>query len=151
MSNNAKNAYKKSSMPLSKWNKKNIIERIKNIVENYDIPFDVSKLDKMTLKDIKDEYLKKDGYHHTSKFYNTTNFYKVDIEKILENKDNTQVNKTEKFASFEELQEAFKNDIEEAPEDYEISDLNEALKDLGITENKPLNMDTPIGDVVLIR
>ena len=51
------------------------------------------------------------------------------------------------FKSFEELQEAFKNDIEGTPEDYKINNLEDALKDLGITKNKPLNINTPIGNI----
>ncbi len=47
------------------------------------------------------------------------------------------------FKSFEELQEAFKNYIEEAPEDYKINNLEKALKDLGITKDKPKEVKTP--------
>lgn len=73
------------------------------------------------------------------------NFYQKynQSEVNLKNKYLTTENVYDNFASFEELQEAFKNDIEEAPKDYEISDLNEALKDLGITENKPKEVKTP--------
>ncbi len=82
MSNNAVKAYSQGSMPISKWNKKNILERISNIINEYSLPVDLSKLDKLKVDDLKN-YLKQDGYHHTSKFYNSTDFYKIDIEKLL--------------------------------------------------------------------
>ncbi len=50
---------------------------------------------------------------------------------------------TQNFNSFEEFQEAFKDYIEEAPKDYETNNLEEALKDLGITEDKPRKIKNP--------
>lgn len=53
--------------------------------------------------------------------------------------EDTKVN----FESFDELQEAFKNEVEQTPEDYKINNLEDALKDLDITENKPKEVKTP--------
>lgn len=51
------------------------------------------------------------------------------------------------FNSFEEFQEEFKDYIEETPQDYNINNSDEALKDLGITEDKPRVVNTPTGRV----
>ncbi len=90
MSNNAVDAYNKGSKPISKWTKKEILSAIQNITDEYSIPLDMESLNKLKLSELKN-YLKKDGYHHTSKFYNTTDFYKVDIEKILENAEKNDI------------------------------------------------------------
>ena len=87
MSNNAVEAYKRGNMPASKWNKTNIINKIKDISKEFDIPINEEVLNKTSLKDLKSQYLKKNGYHHTSKMYNTTDFYNIDIAKLLEQAD----------------------------------------------------------------
>ena len=65
----------------------------------------------------------------------------------LDNNDNVYYQKSNdtkvNFESFEELQEAFKNEVEQTPEDYKINNLEDALKDLDITENKPKEVKTP--------
>ena len=51
------------------------------------------------------------------------------------------------YKNFEELENEFADFIEQSPEDYSIDNYTEALKDFGITKNKPLNVNTPIGNV----
>ena len=58
----------------------------------------------------------------------------------------SSVNKTN-YKKLEELEKEFANFIEHSPEDYSIDNCAEALKDFGITKNKPLNINTPIGNV----
>ncbi len=91
MSNNAKQAYSNGSMPISKWNKKMIVEELitqannasNYLKESYEFIQDVESfknmLLKMNLNELK-KLLEKDGWHHTSKCYNETNFYKVNLE-----------------------------------------------------------------------
>ena len=44
------------------------------------------------------------------------------------------------YASYNDFVNEFSDYIEDVPEDYEISDVEEALKDLGITKDKPLKI-----------
>lgn len=83
MSNNAIDAYDKGNMPLTKWTKNEIINRIKSLGEKFNIPIDEATLGKISLNDLKKSYLTKNGYHHTSKNYNMTDFYNIDIYKLL--------------------------------------------------------------------
>ena len=72
MSNNAVAAYENNERPLSKWTKRDILE----ILSEYsDVDFT-----KLSVKTLKEKFLKYTGYHHTSKYYNTTDFYSVDID-----------------------------------------------------------------------
>lgn len=78
MSNNAVAAYSDGEMPLSKWTKGAIL---KAIYENCEIAEEKADLlRKMTAKELKDKFLKYSSWHHTSKFYNCTNFYNLDVE-----------------------------------------------------------------------
>ena len=75
MSNNARAAYESGEKPLSNWTKTDIIDAIQDI--NPDI--DCSRLNAATLKK---EFLTQTSWHHTSKFYNRTNFYSIDTEYV---------------------------------------------------------------------
>lgn len=79
MSNNAVSAYLDGEKPLSKWTKKEIIFRIENECE---INFPIEKLKKVPLAKLKEICLKKSSWHHTSSYYNSTDFYDIDIAKI---------------------------------------------------------------------
>lgn len=84
MSNNAISAYFDGSKPISKWQKSDFMEGIGNIPHGFsDILF--SKLKKDTLKAL---FLVEDGWHHTSKMYNRTKFFVLDVQKIEEITDN---------------------------------------------------------------
>lgn len=67
MSVNAKDSYNMGQKPLSKWSRKDIIdsypEKHRERLNTYDDE---------TLKQV---FLEPKGWHHTSKFYNKTNFY----------------------------------------------------------------------------
>lgn len=89
MSNNAVKAYNEGEKPLSKWSKKDIIEAV---VVREKTSIDISVL---TLKELRDEFLVYSSWHHTSKFYNQTEFYNLDevaIERFNEEKLNKIVN-----------------------------------------------------------
>ena len=53
------------------------------------------------------------------------------------------------YASYNDFVNEFSDYIEDVPEDYEISDVEEALKDLGVSENQPKIIKTPIEEVEL--
>lgn len=75
MSNNARAAYESGEKPLSNWTKTDIIDAIQDI--NPDI--DCSRLNTTTLKN---EFLTQSSWHHTSKFYNKTDFYSINTEYV---------------------------------------------------------------------
>lgn len=75
MSNNARAAYENGEKPLSNWTKTDIIDAIQDINPN----IDCSRLNAATLKK---EFLTQTSWHHTSKFYNRTNFYSIDTEYV---------------------------------------------------------------------
>lgn len=84
------------------------------------------------------------------------------FESVSENKGNTQeISLTNKFDdvtesydlednnkktynSYNDFVKEFSNNAEEIPEDYQISDAKEAMKDLGVTEESPRIIQTPI-------
>ena len=74
MSNNAVSAYEVGEKPLSKWTKKKIIELCKEYTQ-----LDISKL---TVSELKEKMLVRSSWHHTSKFYNKTDFYSLDVDYI---------------------------------------------------------------------
>lgn len=75
MSNNAVWAYENGEMPLSKWTKAAILEACGDKAE---------KLKPLTVAELRAEFLICSSWHHTSKHYNRTDFYMIDIEKINE-------------------------------------------------------------------
>ena len=78
MSVNASLAYDSGEKPYSKWNKQSILEMVDELYpEKYDL------LKNVKLEILKEKLLYKSSWHHTSKFYNCTDFYSVD-EDILE-------------------------------------------------------------------
>lgn len=91
MSVNASWAYDRGEKPLSKWTKATIFEEIECSCD--DIPAEkLDMLKKMTVSELRENFLRYVAYHHTGSFYNSTNFYRLDtgrvesiaIEKIVE-------------------------------------------------------------------
>ena len=84
MSNNAVSAYRDGKKPLSKWTKKAILEALEEECEHGNVPKEALDLAKgMTVKELKEKVLECTEWHHTSKFYNRTDFYSVDEENVL--------------------------------------------------------------------
>ena len=83
MSNNAIWAYSQGEKPVYKWTKTAILEEIDNIFWHADKK---TKIDfkKMTLKELKDNFLVWSSWHHTGKMYNETNFYCIDNNAVIE-------------------------------------------------------------------
>ena len=104
MSNNAVDAYSQGERPLSKWTKSEIISEVEKISRKTSLKFDFELFKKIPLAILKKEFLAKSSWHHTSSYYNETDFYSIDeceiedltnedIEKLLEN---SKAVKTEK-------------------------------------------------------
>lgn len=79
MSNNAVAAYDNGEKPLSKWTKSDIIELVRDI--NPEI---VNELKKLPLDVLKKKCLTQTSWHHTSSYYNKTNFYSFDEDYIMD-------------------------------------------------------------------
>lgn len=85
MSNRAVNAYENGEMPLSKWNKKVIINAIEEYIENNNIKvnFDINNINKYSLDTLKRTFLYRSSWHHTSSKFNKTDFYQLDEDSII--------------------------------------------------------------------
>lgn len=59
------------------------------------------------------------------------------------NKNNPNIYHQKEIKNFDDMLVEFSNDIEKTPDDYKINNLNEALKDLKISEDKPKEIKTP--------
>ena len=79
MSNNAVDAYDKGEKPLSKWTKREIINRIENAIKDGEVELKISMetLNKIPAKTLKEKCLTKSSWHHTSSHYNKTDFYDI--------------------------------------------------------------------------
>lgn len=82
MSNNAVCAYSNGEKPISKWTKVAFIEAVRDEFEECELNAVLPFVKKLTIKQIKSDYLEYAGWHHTSKFYNKTEFYAVDFDKL---------------------------------------------------------------------
>ena len=103
MSNNAVSAYADGMMPISKWTKKAILN------EAADEGFSETHLklmDKMTLKQLRTECLEDSSeWHHTSMFFNKTEFFKLKDEEMIFNADEVYKKK-----ELKEWNDAFEDD-----------------------------------------
>lgn len=77
MSKRAQEAYDEGEMPLSKWNKSVLIDVIHKYKDYNELNFNIELLKKLTLKTLKNKFLTYSSWHHTSKFCNCTDFYKI--------------------------------------------------------------------------
>ena len=80
MSNNAASAYSSGEMPMSKWTKKAIFEYITDNLEGGDDFVEWLMDNKFSLEFLRENLLSYEGWHHTSKFFNKTHFYSVDLD-----------------------------------------------------------------------
>lgn len=81
MSVNAVWAYDRGEKPLSKWTKAAILEEIENIFD--ELPEEkADMIKKMTLAELRENFLIYKTYHHTGKFYNSTNFYQINTDRV---------------------------------------------------------------------
>lgn len=128
MSNNARDAYERGEMPLSRWTKQKVINQIAQ--DNGVSPEDVS------LEFPYEHYLEKAGWHHTSSKYNKTYFYYVtdDTSGVIFSeraKEKIQSDKIEQVKKYleenkENLKkaEAWKPEITEDDQYYYIRELD---------------------------
>ena len=79
MSNRAVEAYGNGEMPLSKWTKAEMISAIRNIDEEK-----AKALSKVKVSILRDTLLHNSSWHHTGKYFNETEFYSIDTDKLSE-------------------------------------------------------------------
>ena len=77
MSNNAISAYDDGLKPFSKWSKTDILCAIKKIS-----PETAELAIKLHLDELRKEFLKEMEWHHTSSYYNVTEFYGIDDSRV---------------------------------------------------------------------
>ena len=79
MSNNAIAAYENGERPLSKWTKSEILDGIAEIDDEK-----AEICNKLTLSELKSRFLRYSSWHHTSEYYNCTDFYEIDSNAVDE-------------------------------------------------------------------
>lgn len=77
MSRRAAEAYELGEMPKSKWTKKAMVTAIQSYCDEFDMSFDPDVLKGMRKDDMFERFFHKSSWHHTSKFFNETDFYKL--------------------------------------------------------------------------
>lgn len=81
MSNNAVNAYNCGEMPISKWTKTAILAEIKRAIDNgLTLQVSFEDLARLPASEFKAHFLFQSSWHHTSSYYNETNFYELDLD-----------------------------------------------------------------------
>lgn len=125
MSNNAMDAYDNGEMPMSKWSKKAIIEGIEEWIDDEDIELKCSlaEIKKLPLVALREYFLEYSSWHHTSKFYNATSFYSLDVDYIKEMTDED----VERIASYyKERQRELR--AKKTPEEREAEKMRKAAR-----------------------
>lgn len=84
MSRRAAEAYEDGEMPKSKWTKKAMVAAIQSYCDEFDMSFDPDVLKGMRKDEVFEQFFHKSSWHHTSKFFNETDFYKLDEDAICE-------------------------------------------------------------------
>ena len=83
MSRNAASAYEDGEMPMSKWAKKAILTAIQGFCGEYDLEYDPS-VERLAKAELFDRFLEYSSWHHTSKFVNETDFYRLNEDAVRE-------------------------------------------------------------------
>lgn len=84
MSRRAAEAYEDGEMPKSKWTKKAMVAAIQSYCDEFDMLFDPDVLKGMRKDEVFERFFHKSSWHHTSKFFNETDFYKLDEDAVCE-------------------------------------------------------------------
>ena len=77
MSNRAAAAYEDGERPYSKWTKAELLIECKKLLEDLEVDYTIEDLKKLSLKALRNSVLVSSSWHHTSKYFNSTDFYKV--------------------------------------------------------------------------
>lgn len=88
MSNNAMYAYSEGLRPISKWNKKDLIE---SALDADGCAFSREELQRCTFAALKKFLLENKEWHHTSKHFNETDFWGIDEDRVSNRKTLTKM------------------------------------------------------------
>ena len=97
MSNNARMAYNSGEMPLSKWRKSDILTAIEECLDDACVDNKdeiIVLLNKYNLNTLKGHFLEYKAWHHTSSYYNETEFYGINemaMDDCIQDIDETKV------------------------------------------------------------
>ena len=87
MSKRAVEAYEQGEKPKSKWTKAAMLQEIAAYCDDFDMEMDSKAwayLSKLTKAELFDRFFYKTSWHHTSKYFNATDFYGLDEEELVE-------------------------------------------------------------------
>jgi hypothetical protein len=85
MSNRAVEAYEQGEKPISKWTKTAFFEELNENLKDYNISAEkINALKSLKVSVLKERFLKNSSWHHTSNYFNNTNFYSINYSKIEE-------------------------------------------------------------------
>lgn len=85
MSNNAVAAYESGEKPKSKWTKTDILDEVDYLIRHgLNVKFDINLLKKLPLEKLRTACLRCSSWHHTSSYYNETDFYSVSEDLLKE-------------------------------------------------------------------
>lgn len=82
MSNNAVQAYQDGEMPKSKWTKAAMIGAIREYCLRFDLLYDEGVIKGLRKDDLFDRFFYRSSWHHTSKFFNVTDFYSLNEDAV---------------------------------------------------------------------
>lgn len=82
MSRRAAEAYEDGEMPKSKWTKKAMVAAIQAYCDEFDMFFAPDVLKGMHKDEVFERFFHESSWHHTSKFFNETDFYKLDEDAV---------------------------------------------------------------------
>lgn len=82
MSRRAAEAYEDGEMPKSKWTNKAMVAAIQSYCDEFDMLFDPDLLKGMHKDEVFERFFYESSWHHTSKFFNETDFYKLDEDAV---------------------------------------------------------------------
>lgn len=77
MSNRAVAAYEDGEKPYSKWKKADLLIECKTLLADLEVDYTIEDLKKLSLKALKNAVLENSSWHHSSKYFNKTDFYRV--------------------------------------------------------------------------
>ena len=115
-----------------------------------ELKYAVTNNDGVIVRNIRDDWAQNDGGEIATTYivFNPEQIKSVNNQGTFDaGNPNIYYQEEIPYNSFNDFENEFKEGIEEAPVDYEINNVEDALKDLGITKNKPRIVNTPIGSV----
>lgn len=115
-----------------------------------ELKYAVTNNDGVIVRNIRDDWAQNDGGEIATTYivFNPEQIKSVNNQGTFDaGNPNIYYQEEIPYNSFNDFENEFKESIEEAPADYEINNVEDALKDLGITKNKPRIVNTPIGSV----